>query len=392
MDENHLMDVIKVYKHINLNKEIIEQENELESNEDNDLPEVANPDIQIIPFLYKEDSHKTPRATLYEHNETPGESIYWEPHVQEIPIPVEGTYFDTLDEAIDMYTNYAEIEGFEVKKSGQRLTKSGVVKHKDIMCNKEGVPKAATNKIGATRAHNLLSSMKGGYEYVHGTTHDFKNHQRDVNVFIGESDWYGYQEKDENKDKTEHENEKSARIRVQRCLSYLMGQSVTHFIGCETVIVRDNKPNDNRILNTKNEKEQEKETETLAETVIEYKVILPKITCDYKINHMNHMPRFLSYVILISKDGGKMGAFVEKLKLTKDEVRADVPNPPSRNTGYVIGGERLKSEREKELKVKVKPMKVCGYCNKKTNEHTKITCPKNSKARKKKKATSIIDV
>ncbi|GKA95154.1 FAR1-related sequence 5-like protein [Tanacetum coccineum] len=50
------------------------------------------------------------------------------------------------------------------------------------------VVKAATNKIGATRAHNLYCSMKGEYEYVHGTTDDFKNHQRDVNQFIGESD------------------------------------------------------------------------------------------------------------------------------------------------------------------------------------------------------------
>nr|GEW99308.1 hypothetical protein [Tanacetum cinerariifolium] len=50
------------------------------------------------------------------------------------------------------------------------------------------VVKAATNKIGATLAHNLLCSMKGGYEYVHGTIDDFKNHQRDVNVIIGESD------------------------------------------------------------------------------------------------------------------------------------------------------------------------------------------------------------
>ncbi|GJW49507.1 regulation of nuclear pre-mRNA domain-containing protein 1B [Tanacetum coccineum] len=50
------------------------------------------------------------------------------------------------------------------------------------------VVKAATNKIGVTHAHNLLCSMKGGYEYVHGTTGDFKNHQRDANVFIGESD------------------------------------------------------------------------------------------------------------------------------------------------------------------------------------------------------------
>ncbi|GKA53683.1 hypothetical protein Tco_0746998 [Tanacetum coccineum] len=50
------------------------------------------------------------------------------------------------------------------------------------------VVKAATNKISATRAHNLYCSMKGWYEYVHGTSDDFKNHQRDVNQFIGESD------------------------------------------------------------------------------------------------------------------------------------------------------------------------------------------------------------
>nr|GEV65233.1 protein FAR1-related sequence 5-like [Tanacetum cinerariifolium] len=67
----------------------------------------------------------TPRETLYEHNETPGGSIYWEPHVEGILIPVEGTYYDTIDEALDMYTKYAEMAGFEIKKGGQRLTKSG---------------------------------------------------------------------------------------------------------------------------------------------------------------------------------------------------------------------------------------------------------------------------
>ena len=30
--------------------------------------------------------------------------------------------------------------------------------------------------------------LKGGYQYVHGTSSDFKNHQRDINVCIGESD------------------------------------------------------------------------------------------------------------------------------------------------------------------------------------------------------------
>ncbi|GKF22985.1 hypothetical protein Tco_0075307, partial [Tanacetum coccineum] len=85
---------------------------------------------------------KTPRATLYEQNETPGGSIYWEPHVQGILIPVEGTYYDTIDEAIDIFTKYAKIAGFEIKKGGQRLTKSGAVQHKYIYCNKEGVPKS----------------------------------------------------------------------------------------------------------------------------------------------------------------------------------------------------------------------------------------------------------
>ncbi|GKE61448.1 hypothetical protein Tco_1511815 [Tanacetum coccineum] len=81
MDENHLIDVIEVYKQIGLNKKVIEQKNELESDGDDDLPQVADP-----------------------YNVA-----------QEIT--VEGTYFDTLDEAIDMYTNCAEMGWFEVKKS-----------------------------------------------------------------------------------------------------------------------------------------------------------------------------------------------------------------------------------------------------------------------------------
>ncbi|GJW49457.1 hypothetical protein Tco_0090808 [Tanacetum coccineum] len=170
--------------------------------------------------------------------------------------------------------------------------------------------------------------------------------------------------------------------------------------GCETVIIRDKKPNDNIGLNAKKGKEQEKKTGTVAETAR-----------DYKVNDS---------LFLLSKDEGRMGTYVEKLKILLDEVKVDMPNPPSRNTGDVIGGifsiskpnqvdvknptkavnkgehlkkgERLKSEREKALKVRAKPMKVCGYCKEKTTEHTKTTCPKNPKARKKKKATPVIDV
>ncbi|GKE30647.1 FAR1-related sequence 5-like protein [Tanacetum coccineum] len=191
--------------------------------------------------------------------------------------------------------------------------------------------------------------------------------------------------------------------------------------GCETVIVRDKATNAYRTLNTKKGKEQEKETGTVAETVIDYKnrdinvipkqYILRRWTRDIIPPDLRRQRNRYGEKI---KDEGKMGAFVEKLKILMDEVKADVPNPPSRNTGDVIGGifsiskpnqidvqnstkavnkgERLKSEREKAIKVRAKKMKVCGYCKQKTNEHTKTTCPHNPKARKKRKATPIIDV
>ncbi|GKD43157.1 hypothetical protein Tco_1267802 [Tanacetum coccineum] len=147
MEEDRSMNVIEVTKLVDLNKQVFEDNNEFESDTENVIPEVADPNAVIEEVT---ECMKTPRETLYEHNKTPGGSIYLEPRVQGIPILVKGTYYDTVDEAVDMYTKYAEMGGFEVKKSGQ--------------------------------------SMKGQYEYVHGTTNDFKNHQRDVNVFIGESD------------------------------------------------------------------------------------------------------------------------------------------------------------------------------------------------------------
>ncbi|GJU65132.1 FAR1-related sequence 5-like protein [Tanacetum coccineum] len=512
-----------------------------------------------------------------------------------------------------------------------------------IEAEKMFVVKAATNKIGTTRAHNLLSNMKGGYEYVHGMTDDFKNHQRDVNVFIesheiqtesheiqfesheiqfeshvipleshvilfesylllickqiyNETDfkehfdkivWNMFIEPLKFKEKwakmiedfglqnhkwmtkmfniqeiwipayfvdsplfglmrttsrSESENSffKSFTNPGATLVSFMMSYESamerqryrqealdfktieaapkcetklpielhaarvytrTIFLlvqteiiqgcwtctiqdlkineGCETVIIRDKNPKNNTALNTKKGKEQEKKSGTVAETARDYKVLriiedgvcscrhfllygflCRHIFCVFKNHDINVIPKqyilrrwtrdiippdlrrqrnrygeknltierltneanFLvdDSLFLLSKDERRMGTYVEKLKILLDEVKADMPNPASRNTGDVIGGifsiskpnqvdvknptkavnkgehlkngERLKSEREKAIKVKVKAMKVCGYCQEKTNEHTKITCPKNPKARKKKKLTPIIDI
>ncbi|GKB36920.1 hypothetical protein Tco_0881862 [Tanacetum coccineum] len=49
---------------------------------------------------------------------------------------------------------------------------------------------------------------------------------------------------------------------------------------------------------------------------------------------------------IASKDEGKMGTYVENLKKLLDDVKANMPNPPSRDTGDLIEAESLVSTEE----------------------------------------------
>nr|GEW63702.1 hypothetical protein [Tanacetum cinerariifolium] len=70
-------------------------------------------------------------------------------------------------------------------KKYKHLTKKQRKMHQ---AEKMFVVRASIMRLGATKAHNLYSKMKGRTQYVHGTSDDFKNHIRDVNAFVGESD------------------------------------------------------------------------------------------------------------------------------------------------------------------------------------------------------------
>nr|GEV66557.1 hypothetical protein [Tanacetum cinerariifolium] len=96
---------------------------------------------------------------------------------------------------------------------------------------------------------------------------------------------------------------------------------------------------------------------------------------------------------------------MDKLENIKKEIQVKMANPPSQKTGDVIEdiyaikkskqnlvnnpqkasnkrgrrGERRKSGREIAMKAKAKRAWKCGYCAKKTNKHTKTTCPLNPK-------------
>nr|GEY21876.1 hypothetical protein [Tanacetum cinerariifolium] len=140
----------------------------------------------------------TPRPSLYLHNETPGGPTYWEPNVDEPYLPLEGKRFDTIEECVEFYSVYAEKEVLKLKNRHKRKLKVVWLnqKYKNLTKKQRKMPQAekmfivkvSTIRLGATKAHNLYSKMKGGTQYVHGTSDDFKNHIRDVNAFIGESD------------------------------------------------------------------------------------------------------------------------------------------------------------------------------------------------------------
>ncbi|GKE39456.1 wall-associated receptor kinase 2-like protein [Tanacetum coccineum] len=166
------MDEKEVNKRNDLNKEVT-----VKISCDTVVEDVADRDTIIEEIT---ECMRTPRPTLYKQNETPGGSIYWEPHVEGIPILVEGTYYDIIYEDLDMYTKYAKMAGFEVKKGGQRLTKSGAVQHKYLMCNKEGVPKGinidtldpeTTHVTGCKRDSVRISCDSKNHEIIDSKRH-----------------------------------------------------------------------------------------------------------------------------------------------------------------------------------------------------------------------------
>ncbi|GJS92960.1 FAR1-related sequence 9-like protein [Tanacetum coccineum] len=203
-------------------------------------------------------SLKTPKAVIHhEFIDTLVGSVYWVPRVYASVLLVLGTVYDSLDECIEMYRKYASEAGLGIRLSCQKRLKCGYVKHKYIVCNREGCPKdvwlntldpnkndrqvrysnfrffgckarvvfdmvAHTSKytlttfdvehnheldmveykhlskaerkltyndqlfiikdananIGAVRAHNLYTGLKGSSSLMHGTQTEFKNFTR----------------------------------------------------------------------------------------------------------------------------------------------------------------------------------------------------------------------
>nr|GEW29106.1 hypothetical protein [Tanacetum cinerariifolium] len=246
---------------------------------------------------------------------------------------------------LDHVSRKYEITKFVAKHNHQLLPKEHKYLKKETkkqrkmpQAKKMNVVRASTMRLGATKAHNLYSKIKGGTQYVHGTSDDFKNHIRDVNAFIGESD-------------------KQILINAMENRKKFVPNFTFHYLVKNSELVAMFWANE-------------------------------VAKCNYK-----------EFRDIIPFD------FVEKLENIKKEIKVKVPYPPSQKTGDVIKdihtikkpkqnlvnnpqnasnkggrrGERRKSRREIAMKAKAKRARKCGYCAKKTNKHTKTTCPLNPK-------------
>ncbi|PWA51771.1 FAR1 DNA binding domain-containing protein [Artemisia annua] len=217
-----------------------------------------------------------------------------------------------------MYSNYDEAGGFQIKKAGQKTTKSGIVTLKYLMCNKEGAP-------------------------------------RHVNIDTLDAKHSGKQKRQT----TIHVTGYKACIRLEL-----------------DIVTRRYKL---RKINKELEKEQAEEEETEAKReFIDYKVmriiedgsvvctcrhfdrfgfLCRHIFCVFKNRDINVIPeqyilrRWTRDIIppelrrkrnrygekMLGDKVEKMEDFVEKLKKLRTEVEAEVPNHPSIETGDVIG-------------------------------------------------------
>nr|GEZ36196.1 hypothetical protein [Tanacetum cinerariifolium] len=187
------------------------------------------------------------------------------------------------------------------------------------------VVKASTMKLGATRAYNLYSSMKGCAQYVHGTSDDFKNHIRDVNAFIGKSDEQMLINKMKNTKKYD--------------MFFVPFTGIDNNRKCVTV--------GSRLL--------------LREDTEAYTWLLTSFMTAHE-----KQPT----MIVTDQDGAMKLAIKEVLSESKHRLCI---NKGSRR------GERRKSGREIALKAKTKQIRKCLCCGEKTNKHTKSTCPSNPK-------------
>ncbi|GJY69149.1 hypothetical protein Tco_0472131 [Tanacetum coccineum] len=79
--------------------------------------------------------------------DTPSGTIYYILKVFADVLPVKGILYDSVDDCIVAYMKYAAEAGLVVRKSCQKRLRSGVVKQKYLVCNREAKQQEVPNRF-----------------------------------------------------------------------------------------------------------------------------------------------------------------------------------------------------------------------------------------------------
>ncbi|KAI3516261.1 hypothetical protein L1887_15172 [Cichorium endivia] len=112
---------------------------EVHQNEENDKSCLIESDIQG-------ESHNVGGESQLSNNFIGSNgSLVWIPQIDPKLIPVMNTIFNDLNDCINWYKAYAEKSGFDIRRSTERKTKSGITKAKYFICHRAGLPN--TSKV-----------------------------------------------------------------------------------------------------------------------------------------------------------------------------------------------------------------------------------------------------
>nr|GEY69280.1 hypothetical protein [Tanacetum cinerariifolium] len=226
--------------------------------------------------------------------------------------------------------------------------------------------------------------MKSGTQYVHGTSDDFKNHIRDVNAFIGESDAQMLINKMENRKNfvphfTFHYLVKNGELvamfwddEVAKCNYKEFGDIISFDATFRTskydmdFVSFTGIDNHLKCVNFGSGMLLKEETEAYTWLLTSFMTAHEKQPTMVVTDQDGAMKRAIEVVLIESKHILCMWHIMQK-------VPAKASNKGGRR------GERIKSGREIAMKAKAKRAQKCGYCVEKTNKHTKNTFPSNPK-------------
>nr|GEV65745.1 protein FAR1-related sequence 5 [Tanacetum cinerariifolium] len=289
----------------------------------------------------KLDALHTPKSFVTHSNfDTPDGTVYYISKVSANVLLVKGSLYDSIEDCIIAYMKSTAKAGFVFRRLCQKRLRNGVVKQKYLVCNRKGYPK------GIHADEVFKYNYKEFYDVVWFDV-TFKTNKYNM-VFAPYTLIDNHRKKSPSRVVTDQDGAIRNTIQAEFASSkhMLCMWHITQKLPAREsryVYEMTKKKKESQYVDKGKDKDEEDDTINMFfKNDGLYKNII-SATFGNKINTYGEknvvIENFANEATLIvdhcvhflSKYEPRLGAFVEKLKLLKKDVKADCPNPPSKN-------------------------------------------------------------